>query len=64
MAWEERNGRHYFYRKVWTRGSCQSNYVGCGEFAQAIATLEEHNRQQRAYERDVWRAEVEAPGRA
>ena len=30
MAWEERNGRLYFYRKVWKDGRCFSVYEGAG----------------------------------
>ena len=60
MGWEERGSRLYYYRKEWVNGTCQTQYIGAGELAEAIAVLDELERQQQAFERDIERAEIEA----
>jgi hypothetical protein len=40
MAWEERNGRMYYYRKRREGGRVVSEYVGAGIGAEAIATMD------------------------
>ncbi len=60
MAWEERrNGRRYYYRKHWRDGTCQSEYVGGGPLAEAFAIVGAIDAGQRAFDRDVKRAEIE-----
>lgn len=39
MAWEERNGRSYYYQKVRQGGRVVSRYIGAGPIAQEIAQL-------------------------
>jgi hypothetical protein len=47
MAWEERGRKTYFYRKVWSNGTCQSEYCGQGSigglFAHTIG-VQHHER--------------------
>ena len=40
MAWEERNGRMYYYRKRRQGKRVVSEYVGAGIGAEAIATMD------------------------
>ena len=38
MAWENRNGRNYYYNKAKrSDGRVESRYVGCGELAELVA---------------------------
>ena len=47
MAWEERNGRLYYYRKRREGGCVVSEYVGAGIGAEAIATLDRIEQEER-----------------
>lgn len=40
MGMEQRSNNSYYYRKRWQNGTCQSEYVGRGEFAQVLAELD------------------------
>ena len=40
MAWEERNGNQYYYRKRRQGNRVVSEYVGKGAWIHAVATLE------------------------
>jgi hypothetical protein len=40
MAWEDRNGRSYYYRKERRGGRVVSEYVGSGKTARLLATLD------------------------
>ncbi len=44
MALEQRGNNAYYYRKRWVNGTCQSEYVGSGAFAAALAELEAYER--------------------
>jgi hypothetical protein len=46
MAWEERDGRRYYYRKVWKDGRCFSVYEGGGLAGQMSAERAEAERAQ------------------
>lgn len=56
MAWHK--GR-YYVRKHWEDGSCRSEYVGVGPFAEALAELDALDRARREAERAAWRREQE-----
>ena len=57
MGWEERGGQRYFYRKRRRGGHVVSEYVGRGEWVEALASLEMADRMQRAVEREERRDE-------
>lgn len=57
MGWEERRGQQYFYRKRRRNGHVVSEYVGRGEWVEALASLEMADRMQRAVEREERRDE-------
>lgn len=50
MAYESRNGRQYYYRKVWRDGTCRSEYIGSGETAALIAQLDSVDQERRQLE--------------
>jgi hypothetical protein len=54
MAWENRNGRYYYYRKrrVGRRGI--SEYLGASEFAELLARMDVLDQEEA---RSKWRAE-------
>lgn len=56
MAWK--NG--FYYRQTWRGGTCQSEYIGAGDFAELIAKLDQHERQKRKFAAEKERAELEA----
>ena len=61
MGWEERNGSRYYYRKKRINGTVQSEYVGDGPFAEALARLdqiEQERRQEKKYRRQQKREEM------
>ena len=60
MPWEKRRKKHYYYSKRRCAGHVISDYVGCGETAQVIATLEALYREQRIAEQEQWRRERES----
>ena len=45
MAWEERNGKRYYYRKRRVGKTVLSEYVGAGIGAEATATLDQIDRE-------------------
>ncbi len=59
MAWEKRNGNRYYYRKVWTGGTCQSEYLGWGFAALREDVALSDERKQREAERAERRTETE-----
>jgi hypothetical protein len=60
MAWERRgNNGLYYYRKRREGGRVISEYIGRGELAKAIATLDALDRERRELEREAWRLERE-----
>lgn len=44
MAWEQRKGRSYYYRSRREAGQVRKEYIGTGEFAGALARLDELDR--------------------
>lgn len=59
MGWEERRGRKYFYRKRRNGGRVVSEYLGAGPDAEAVAALDELQRQAREEQRELFRRERE-----
>ena len=50
MGWEERRGRHYYYRSVREGKRVRKEYVGGGTLGQLAAELDELERLQRKEE--------------
>jgi hypothetical protein len=46
MAWENRNGRHYYYRKRRVGRRVISEYQGGGAYGALFAELDEYDRDQ------------------
>lgn len=57
MGWENRNGRRYYYHKRRRGGRVVSEYVGAGELAGAIATLDALGKAEAEAERDQQKKE-------
>ncbi len=47
MAWEERHGRRYYYRKRRVAGRVVSVYLGQGEVVSMLADLDDAERMER-----------------
>ena len=60
MAWEKRRRKRYYYSKRRLAGRVVSDYVGAGEAAGVIATLEVLYREQRIAEQRHRRCEQES----
>ena len=60
MGWEKRGHHLYYYRKRREGKRVISEYVGRGELAEAIATLDALNRHEQEGERAALRDEREA----
>ena len=58
MAWEERNGNLYYYRKRREGNRVVSEYVGKGAWIHAMATQEKRERDRLRYERWKQRQEI------
>src|SRR5690606_27129478 len=54
MAWEERNGRSYYYQKRREGERVVSQYIGAGYVATLAAQLDQIERERRAAERAQW----------
>ena len=59
MGWEERAGRQYYYTKTWINGTCKSQYIGTGQFAQDLAKIQDLFSLEAAFLRDVARGREE-----
>ena len=60
MAWERRErGGHYYYRTVRDGERVQKEYIGTGEFAEALAHSDETIRRLRELEREKGLEEAE-----
>lgn len=57
MAWEERNGKAYYYRKRRVGTQVRSEYVGSGVSGEGEATEVARDRAERAAARARWKAE-------
>jgi len=60
MAWEERNGNRYYYRKRREGSRVVSEYIGAGDLAEGLLFLDEIDRDHRELERQAEREEREA----
>jgi|CXWK01.1.fsa_nt_gi hypothetical protein len=58
MAWETRGSGRYYYRKVRWNGGVQSQYVGTGPLADAVAVLDEIEQRELQSRRQAWRTMV------
>lgn len=56
MAWEQRAGRRYYYRKVRDGGQVRSKYIGSGDLGRFCAQSDRDERRARKAERDALRA--------
>lgn len=56
MGWERRGNGRYYYRKQRIGQQVKSQYVGSGELAEAIATLDEMEQLKRQLEQEEQRA--------
>ncbi len=63
MGWETRANGRFYYRKRRVNGRVISEYVGNGDVAEALAMLDEHDRQHRQRAAAEWRAIVDADRR-
>ena len=51
MAWEDRDGRRYYYRKRRVGRRVVSEYIGSGQMAELVSEQDEKDRQQRMQDR-------------
>ena len=56
MAWEDRSGREYYYRKHRIGPQVFSEYLGTGSRAEFAAMLDELEREESEAERQAWEA--------
>ena len=54
MAWEERNGKRYYYQKRRAGEQVVSHYIGTGTLATLAAQLDQLEQQRQAAEREQW----------
>ena len=54
MAWEERNGRLYYYRKRRVGSHVVSEYIGSGSTARIAAEIDDLKRDKRKLQREIW----------
>lgn len=59
MAWEDRNGRQYYYRKHRIGRYVFSEYIGSGPVAELCAALDEAKRKEKEQEQKAWQKEKE-----
>lgn len=57
MAWEERSGNRYYYRKKRIGSRVVSEYIGGGYYADLIALEDEQTREQQAEAQEAHRHE-------
>ena len=55
MAWEDRGGRDYYYRKKRIGNRVISEYIGTGFLAELSAEMDEERKAQREQEQLVWK---------
>jgi hypothetical protein len=55
MAWELRNGKRYYYRKVRKGRRVVSEYVGAGEFAELLFQLDGFDRLEKQISALEWK---------
>ena len=54
MAWEQRNGKLYYYRKIRRGRQVISEYIGAGLSAELICKIDQSERKQREFENHEW----------
>jgi hypothetical protein len=54
MAWEERDGKSYYYQKRREGGRVVSQYIGTGYVASLAAQLDQIARERQAAAREQW----------
>lgn len=62
MSWETRGNNRYYYRRRKVGGRVVSEYIGGGLLAEAVAGLDELERDERRRAAAEWRAIVAADG--
>ena len=55
MAWEERNGKSYYYQKRREGDRVISEYIGTGYLATLAAQLDQIEQERKTEEREQWR---------
>lgn len=63
MGWETRGNGRYYYRKVRRGGRVESEYIGGGMVAEALAELDDEARNDSAAARRAWATTVQAERR-
>lgn len=63
MSWESRGNYRYYYRRRKVNGRVEAEYIGSGPVADALAGLDEFERQQREREATEWQVFIEADRR-
>lgn len=59
MSWETRGNNRYYYRRRKVGGRVVTEYIGAGDVAEALAGLDELDRQRRQLDAAEWQAFVE-----
>ena len=57
MGWETRRGKQYYYSAQRRGGRVVKQYLGSGEFAEALAQIDALDKQRRQFEAEARRAE-------
>lgn len=57
MAWEDRNGNRYYYRKRREGGRVVSEYVGSGSLAELLAARDDIEQEERQEAQEAWKQE-------
>lgn len=60
MAWQERNGKRYYYRSKRRGGQVVTEYAGTGSAGESEALLDELERARQEAERAEWQRQIEA----
>ncbi len=55
MAWELRNGKRYYYRKIRRGKRVVSEYVGAGEFAELLFQIDGIDRVEKTMSMIAWK---------
>ncbi len=63
MSWETRGNQRYYYRRRKVGGRVIAEYIGAGYAAEALAVLDDFDRQQRQQAAADWRATIKADRR-
>ncbi len=55
MAWEQRNGQRYYYRKKRKDGRVLSQYIGAGEIADLFSLIDRDEHLERRWNQIKWK---------